>query len=70
MASSWATATVWRGEGKVDVLLGVEANDERRDVDNLFADAAHTWMLAAGRRAVLTLRSEVRGKLTECVFGG
>ena len=32
-------STVWRGEGKVDVLLGVEADDERGDVDDLLADA-------------------------------
>lgn len=29
-----------RGEGEVDVLLGVETDDERRDVDDLLADAA------------------------------
>ena len=35
-----AATTVWRGEGKVDVLLGVETDDERGDVDNLLANAA------------------------------
>ena len=29
-----------RGESKVDVLLRVETNDERRDVDDLLADTA------------------------------
>lgn len=34
-----ATTTEWRGEGEVDVLLGVETDDEGWDVDDLFADA-------------------------------
>lgn len=34
-----ATATEWRSEGEVDVLLGVETDDERRDVHDLLADA-------------------------------
>jgi hypothetical protein len=34
-----ATATEGRGESKVDVLLGVETDDERRHVDDLLADA-------------------------------
>jgi hypothetical protein len=41
-----ATATEWRGQGKVDVLLGVEADHEGGDVDNLLAD---TVMLLAMR---------------------
>jgi hypothetical protein len=32
------TATEGRGQGEVDVLLGVEADDERGDVDDLLAD--------------------------------
>jgi hypothetical protein len=35
-----ASTTVWRGESKVNVLLGVETNDEGRHVDNLLANAA------------------------------
>ena len=35
-----AAATVWRGKREVDVLLGVETDNERRDVDDLLADAA------------------------------
>ena len=35
-----AATTVGRVEGKVDVLLGVEADDERGHVDDLLADAA------------------------------
>jgi hypothetical protein len=31
--------TVGRGEGEVNVLLGVETDDERRNVDDLLADA-------------------------------
>ena len=34
-----ASTTVGGGEGKVNVLLGVETDDERRDVDDLLADA-------------------------------
>lgn len=34
------TATEWRGQGEVDVLLGVEADHEGRNVDNLLADTA------------------------------
>ena len=33
------TTTEWRGQGEVDVLLGVETDDEGRDVDDLLADA-------------------------------
>jgi hypothetical protein len=29
------STTVWRGESKVNVLLGVETNDKGRHVDNL-----------------------------------
>jgi hypothetical protein len=34
-----AAATEGRGQGEVDVLLGVEADHERGDVDDLLADA-------------------------------
>ena len=34
-----AASAVWRSESKVDVLLGVETDDERGDVDDLLADA-------------------------------
>lgn len=34
-----ATTTEGRGKGEVNVLLGVETDDERRHVDNLLADA-------------------------------
>lgn len=30
----------WRGKSKIDVLLGVEADDEGRNIDNLFANPA------------------------------
>lgn len=29
----------WRGEGEVNVLLRVKTDDERRDIDDLLADA-------------------------------
>lgn len=38
-----ATTTVGRGECKVDVLLGVETNDERRYVDNLLANTGRNF---------------------------
>ena len=38
--TTWAASTKWRGEREVDVLLGVETDDERWDVDDLLADAA------------------------------
>lgn len=39
-ADTAGTATAkGRGEGEVDVLLGVETDDERGDVDDLLADA-------------------------------
>ena len=31
--------TVWRSESEVDVLLGVETDNERGNVDNLLANA-------------------------------
>jgi len=34
-----AATTEGRGQGEVDVLLGVETDDERRNVDDLLADA-------------------------------
>ena len=33
------TATEWRGQSEVDVLLGIEADHEGGDVDDLLADA-------------------------------
>jgi hypothetical protein len=35
-----ATATEWRGQSEVDVLLGVEADHEGRDVDDLLSNTA------------------------------
>ena len=32
------TSAIWRGEGEVDVLLGLETDDERGNVDNLLAN--------------------------------
>jgi hypothetical protein len=39
-----ASSSEWRVESKVDVLLGVKTDDERRDVDNLLADALY-WLV-------------------------
>jgi hypothetical protein len=45
--TAWTTATEWRGEREVDVLLGVETDDEGWDVDDLLADAARSITLAS-----------------------
>ena len=37
-----AATTKWRSESKVNVLLGVETDDERWHVDYLLADAAES----------------------------
>ena len=37
--TTWASSTKWRAEGEVDVLLGVETDNEGWDVDDLLADA-------------------------------
>jgi hypothetical protein len=36
--AAWPATTKWRGQSKVDVLLGVETNDEGRHIDDLLAD--------------------------------
>lgn len=36
-----------RSESKVNVLLGVETNDKRRDIDNLFSNATRKRLLAS-----------------------
>jgi len=36
--TTWATTTEWRVQGEVNVLLGVETDDERWDIDDLLAD--------------------------------
>ena len=33
------STTKWRAKSEVDMLLGIETNDERRNVDNLLANA-------------------------------
>jgi len=40
-----ATATEWRGQSEVDVLLGVEADHEGGNVDDLLADTV-VWLIA------------------------
>lgn len=37
--TTWAATTEWRVQSEVDVLLGVEADNERWNIDNLLADA-------------------------------
>lgn len=37
--ATWAATTERRGESEVDVLLRVQPNDERRNIDDLLADA-------------------------------
>lgn len=36
--ATWATTSEWRVEGEVDVLLGVETDNEGWDIDNLLAN--------------------------------
>ena len=34
-----SASTKWRGKSKVNVLLRIESNDERRDIDDLLSNA-------------------------------
>jgi hypothetical protein len=36
--TSWTSTTEWRAQGEVDVLLGVETDNERWNVDDLFTN--------------------------------
>lgn len=45
--TAWASATEWRGKGEVDVLLGVETDNEGWDVDDLLADAGKKSVIIA-----------------------
>lgn len=36
--TTWSSSAEWRGKGEVDVLLGVETDDEGWDVDDLLSD--------------------------------
>jgi hypothetical protein len=36
--TTWAATSEWRAKGEVDVLLGIETNNERWDVDDLLSD--------------------------------
>lgn len=60
--TAWTPATEWRGKGEVNVLLGVETNDEGWDVDDLLADAVKQLACVS-----LCLRGS---SLTECDAGG
>ena len=40
--AAWASATVWRPQGEVDVLLAVQAHHEGGDVHHLLAHTAKT----------------------------
>jgi hypothetical protein len=44
-----ATASEWRGQSKVDVLLRVETDHEGGDVDDLLADAVKSLVLCSYR---------------------
>ena len=35
--TSWPPTTVWRAQGEVDVFLGIQTHDVRRDVHDLLA---------------------------------
>ena len=51
-----AASTVGRGEGEVNVFLGVETDDERWDVDNLLANTV--WQKNCQTKLMLKLRTE------------
>ena len=51
------SSTKWRCERKVDVLLGVETDDERRDVDDLLANAAKENQYKGSRITVKNARA-------------
>jgi hypothetical protein len=36
--TTWASSSKWRSEGKVDMLLGVETDNERWDVNDLLSN--------------------------------
>lgn len=36
--TAWAATPIWGTEGEVDVLLGVQADNKRRDVHHLLAN--------------------------------
>jgi hypothetical protein len=36
--TTWTSSTEWRGKGEVNVLLGVETDDEGWDIDDLLSD--------------------------------
>jgi hypothetical protein len=36
--TTWTTTTEWRAESEIDVLLGIETDDERWDVDDLLSN--------------------------------
>lgn len=38
---TWATTTIWRAKGEVNVLLAVQADDVTGDVHHLLPDSAH-----------------------------
>lgn len=61
--TTWTTSTERRGEGEVDVLLGIETDDERWNVDDLLADAEHGVSMCAQRVAGSSV-------LTGCGAGG
>ena len=46
-----AASAVWRSESEVNVLLGVETNNERRYVDDLLANAVRTTDVSNGTLA-------------------
>lgn len=36
--TAWAATPIWRAQGEVNVLLGIQADNEGRDVHHLLSD--------------------------------
>lgn len=48
--SAWAATPIRGAEGEVDVLLGVQADNEGRDVHHLLADPGEGEQVRGGKR--------------------
>lgn len=59
---TWATTTVWRAKGEVNVLLAVQADDVTGDVHHLLPDSAHKTLLFSIR----TMQSTGYHKAWQC----
>lgn len=58
---TWATTTVWRAKGEVNVLLAVQADDVTGDVHHLLPDSAHNALFS-----IRTVQSTGYHKARQC----